>query len=108
MNYTTKSGRHLTHRIIPKISSSGFIISPEISDVGDFYAFSVGSQHHDEVVSFSLMTKEPSGYTDVNIRLYQITTRGFDINNTSKLLKGDLRKRSEYMIQENLNNRDPR
>jgi len=87
---TYENGNMDKFRIVPSIASSGFILSPTIKNINDYFAFVTGSLNKNKVKSIKLINKFGCCYSDdIEIELYEISTQGFDLydNQSNKLKK---------------------
>lgn len=79
---TFENGSKEKYRIIPGIASSGFILSPSIKSIGDFFNFSVGNNdlNQNKVKSFKVINDSNFCYkNDIGISFNKINTENFKI-----------------------------
>lgn len=88
---TFENGNKERFRIVPGISSSGFILSPSIKSIGDFFNFSIGNDlNQNKIKSFKILNDSKYCYkNDLKILFNKINIKNFKISDkvSSKLEK---------------------
>jgi hypothetical protein len=87
---TFDNGNKQSYRIIPGIASSGFILSPSITNINDFFGFAIDKVKNNNIKSIKLINDSDCCYSDdIEIELSQISTQGFNLydNQSNKLKK---------------------
>lgn len=79
---TFENGNKEKYRIIPGIASSGFILSPSIKSIGDFFSFSIGTDlKQNQVKSFKIINDSNCCYqNNIEILLRKINTVNFKLS----------------------------
>jgi len=76
---TFDNGNKQSYRIIPAIASSGFILSPSITNISDFFGFAIGKAKNNNIKSIKLINDSDCCYSDdIEIELSEISTQGFN------------------------------
>jgi len=92
---TFENGDKQNYRIVPEIASSGFILSPSITSIGEFFSFSIGRDlKQNQVKSFKIINNSNCCYqNNIEILLYKINTINFKL---SDKLSNKLEKLNHY------------